>query len=592
MTELLIAAQMRAIEEAAMASGHVTGLQLMERAGRGIVAAVFEKWPALAPKDWNSATWDQATKEVGKTGLSTQGARAFPARGHAVILCGPGNNGGDGYVVARLLHEFGWDVEVMAFAGRGAMPPDAAENRRRWLELGGLVPLSETSFRAPHPDRGQAFADIYVDALFGAGLSRPLAGEARAILHHMSGIDGDDYPSRTVAVDAPSGLCLDSGRQLRAGDTPAFGRAAALTVTFDLPKAGHFLADGPRLCGEIAVKDIGIETWRVLETRAAPPQGDRGAIGAQRRARLHLVMPTPLVPDTRTSLNHRFGASLIKSDPAAHKYSHGHALVLAGTMGATGAARLAARAALRVGAGLVTLGAPGSALMECAVHSTAVMVRRAGTPDDLSACLEDPRINAVCLGPGFGIARAGEHLPGLLEAVARSRTLRAVLDADALTALAERPEVLAGLNGDIVLTPHMGEFARLFPEIGARLSANAEKGPAYSKVDAVRDAAASCGAVVLLKGPDTVIADARGLAALHAAQYDRAAPWLATAGSGDVLAGLITGLLARGFGAMDAAAKGAWLHAECARAFGAGLISEDLPEMLPRVLRAISVEAP
>lgn len=276
---------------------------------------------------------------------------------------------------------------------------------------------------------------------------------------------------------------------------------------------------------------------------------------------------------------------------AGHKFSHGHALILTGGVGKTGAARLAARGALRVGAGLVTLGAPGSAVMEVASQITALMLQRIGTPEELAEALQDTRINALCLGPGLGVALARALVPVALGdggQIAHPTHRAIVLDADALTAFGDDPAVLfTMLHGACVLTPHSGEFARLFPDIAARLAAPAIKGPAYSKVDAARDAAARAGCVVLLKGPDTVIAAPDGQCSVNAAVYDRAAPWLATAGSGDVLAGFITGLLARRFAPMQAAEAGAWLHAECARAFGPGLIAEDLPEALPGVLRAV-----
>ncbi len=274
--------------------------------------------------------------------------------------------------------------------------------------------------------------------------------------------------------------------------------------------------------------------------------------------------------------------------PAGHKFDHGHALVLSGGAGHTGAARLAARGALRVGAGLVTLGVPPAAQLEVAAQITAIMLERITDADALAAKLDDDRVNALCLGPGLGL---GERAAGLVDAALDFGQLHvswsAVFDADALTLIASDPSRMAALNEACVLTPHGGEFARLFPDIADRYAAAPTHGPAYSKVDATRDAARHCGAVVLFKGPDTVIAHPDGRANVHAAVYDRQAPWLATAGAGDVLAGFITGLLARGFDPMTAASVAAWLHVECARAFGPGLIAEDLPETLPQVLRGL-----
>lgn len=276
--------------------------------------------------------------------------------------------------------------------------------------------------------------------------------------------------------------------------------------------------------------------------------------------------------------------------PAGHKFTHGHALVLSGGPGRTGAARLAARGALRVGAGLVTLGVPPAAQMEVAGQVTAIMLGRVKDAAALAATLDDDRITALCLGPGLGL---DDRAAALVEAVLATVHLRAarsvVFDADALTLMAAAPARLAALTDRCVLTPHAGEFARLFPAIARRLAAVPDQGPAYSKVDATRDAARQSGAVVLFKGPDTVIAHPDGRVCVHAAAYDRAAPWLATAGSGDVLAGVTTGLLARNFEPLQACETAAWLHVECARAFGAGLIAEDLPEMLPQVLRGLGV---
>lgn len=270
---------------------------------------------------------------------------------------------------------------------------------------------------------------------------------------------------------------------------------------------------------------------------------------------------------------------------SAHKYSHGHALILSGGAGKTGAARLAARGALRIGAGVVTLGVPPSAEQEVACQITALMLTRIEGAQGLTAALRDSRVSALCLGPGLGLERARELTPVVLGVNAPRAT---VLDADALTAFEDAPKTLfAMLHEGCVLTPHAGEFARLFPDLAKKLAAPASKGPAFSKVDATRAAAERAGCVVLYKGPDTVIAAPDGRCSINSAHYDRAAPWLATAGSGDVLAGFITGLLARGMAPMQAVETAAWLHVECARAFGPGLIAEDLPEVLPIVLRAL-----
>ncbi len=545
MTELLTAAQMRAIEAAAIASGQVTGLELMERAGRGVVEAIFEEWPEL---------------------------RATSHR--AVVLCGPGNNGGDGFVVARLLKEWGWAVEVFLYGDPERLPPDARVNYERWKGMGEVCPLGgcETPLFQ---------AEVLVDALFGTGLKRPLAGLERVTgaiydaQHNLFCGPRSPGVDCVVAVDLPSGTCSDSGRWLAGDEHDEF--VADLTVTFGQMKLAHVL--DPWRMGKVVVADIGVGSagWRQ----------DVGPVARLAAPRVH---------------------DLGKEE--AHKYAHGHALILSGPSGRGGAARLAARGALRIGAGLVTLGCPEDAVVENAARLDAIMLREVEDGEALGGLLKDRRINVVALGPGLGLddratdlvaAALRWHLPDGLPLIDADdaqvdRRIRkhghrpaCVLDADALTILARAPGLMAMLHPACVLTPHAGEFARLFPDIASKLSQPATEGPAYSKVDATREAAARAGCVVLYKGPDTVIADPSGRCSINSARYDRAAPWLATAGSGDVLAGFITGLLARGFAPMDAAEAAAWLHVECARTFGPGLIAEDLPEQLPAVFRGLGL---
>ncbi|WP_297774683.1 NAD(P)H-hydrate dehydratase [uncultured Roseovarius sp.] len=497
---ILTAAQMRAEETAAIESGITTGCALMERAGQGLLDAILNRWPDLA---------------------------AVPHR--AAVLCGPGNNGGDGFVVARLMKARGWQVSVFLLGSAEQLPPDARANYDRWHAGDDVAPLDAAR---------DAQADVYVDALFGTGLTRPLEG------HALSWAQGG-CRGRVVAVDLPSGLCGDSGRVL--------GTAAVradLTVTFHRAKCGHYLDAGPQHCGRLSLVDIGLP--------------DRSVEGATHR----VARPC---------------SDVSKKDDYGHKYSSGHALVLSGGAGATGAARLAARGALRVGAGVVTLGVPPSAQLEVSTQITALMLRRISAPDDLAGSLKDRRITALCLGPGLGQARARALVPVALHA---PHAPGVVLDADALTAYAEVPEILFDmLHQDCVLTPHAGEFGRLFPDLAEGVTGDAVKGPARSKLDATKEAAHRAGCVVLLKGPDTVIAAPDGRCVIHAACYDDAVPWLATAGAGDVLAGFIAGLMARDMTSWQATQSAAWLHAACARVFGPGLIAEDLPEALPRVLR-------
>lgn len=524
-TDILTTAQMRAIESAAIASGQVTGLELMERAGAAVAGQIRLRWPTP---------------------------------GRVTVLCGPGNNGGDGYVIARHLQQAGWRVRVLGM--KNTPGPDAARMKRLWAEIGPILPLTEDELSRP----GES-SDVYVDAIFGTGLTRPPDGEIAHILGHLGGSGGDwgYFGARLVAVDCPSGLCLDSGCFIGNTREPGeFDLHVRLTVAFHSPKPGHLLNRGPACCGDLVIADIGLSKWRHLQWRRqfgeTPRGGTSAAIGTATKQQL-----------AKNSVGQ------------AHKFSHGHALILAGDPGQGGAARLSARAALRVGAGLVTICPPAPAQVGYAGPPDALMHRPADDGADLRVLLQDRRINALCLGPGAGIDRASALLPALL-----SSRRPAVLDADALTALATSPDLMDALHPDCVLTPHLGEFARLFPDLATQLAAPPLRGPAYSRLDAARDAASRCGAVVLLKGPDTVIAAPDCRPTIHSA-FD--VPWLATAGSGDVLAGLITGLLARGLKALDAAATGAWLHAAAARRFGPGLIADDLPDQIPGVFRDLGL---
>jgi len=539
MINLLTAAQMRAIELAAIESGDVTGLTLMERAGRGVVEAIFEEWPDLKHSSYR-----------------------------AVVLCGPGNNGGDGFVVARLLKEWGWEVEVYLYGDAENLPPDARRNYDRWCALGNVAPVSRDMRRwngAYWDDRDVA---LVIDALFGTGLTRPIEGALSDLIAALCLYEFATGGARRVAVDIPSGLDSDSGRVLGAAID------ADLTVTFHSMKLGHALSDGPGLCRRTVVKDIGIKPG----TGAFAPKFTEGegagwtVGGAAARPAQDRIWPVAFVGE---------GCGSLLGKKQGNKFSHGHALVLSGPSGKGGAARLAARGALRIGAGLVTVGCPPGALAENAAQLNAIMLTPVHDAQALARVLEDTRINALCLGPGLGVNEDSAHLvAGVLES--RRKT---VLDADALTLIAASPALFGMLHENCVMTPHAGEFARLFPDLADRLNAPPVKGPAYSKVEATRAAAKHAGCVVLFKGADTVIGAPNGQCALHAAAYGRAAPWLATAGSGDVLAGFITGLMARGQAPVLAAQTAAWAHVECALSFGPGLIAEDLAEQLPALLR-------
>ncbi len=483
---LLTCAEMAAADRFAMAAG-TSGERLMEAAGAAV---------------------------------ARETARAFP-EGPIVVLCGPGNNGGDGFVAARLLATSGRSVRLALLGDAARLTGDAALNAGRWT--GPVEPVSVAALDD---------AAVVIDGLFGAGLTRPLEGLARAV---VESIDARQIPC--VAIDVPSGVSGDTGAIL--GAAPR----CMMTVTFFRPKPGHFLLPGLDKVGRLVVADIGIP-----------------------EAALDAVAPRQFLNDPALWLA-KFPWPRIDS----HKYARGHLLVYGGRL-STGAARLGARAALRIGAGLVTVACHRSVMPIYAADTAAVMTRVADDPDGFAALLEDPRRNVVLIGPGAGVH--DDTQLAVLSALGHGRC--AVLDADALTAFADDPALLfASINSPVVMTPHDGEFARLFAVAG-------------DKMTRARIAATRSGASMLLKGADTVIAAPRGAVAINA----NAPPELATAGAGDVLAGLIGGLLAQGMSPFDAACAAAWLHGECAAAIGPGLIADDLPEMLPSVLRRLKAEAP
>ncbi len=440
--------------------------------------------------------------------------------GRIAVLAGPGNNGGDGFVAARLLAEAGFGVTVHLVGDRAALKGDAGLMARRWT---GPVVDAARNF-------GEG-ADLIIDALFGAGLDRPVEGPA------AEAVDGANESGVPIlAVDLPSGVDGASGAIL--------GRAimARETVTFFRRKPGHLLLPGRILAGRVSLADIGIDAACLRAIRPHTFHNNPG-----------LWQPALPIP----------GAD-------GHKYDRGHALVVSGPLTGTGAARLAARGALRAGAGLVTVASPADAIIANASHLTAIMLVRLYEAEGLAEILADRRKNAVVLGPALGV---GAPTAAMVVAALES-TAAVVLDADGLTSFAGDPDTLFAAitrrDQPVVLTPHDGEFARLFPQFA----------DAPSKLDRARQAAAHSGAVVVLKGPDTVVAAPDGLAAIA----DNAPAYLATAGAGDVLAGIIGGLLAQGMPPLEAATAAVWLHGAAAAAFGPGLISEDLPEMLPRVI--------
>jgi len=479
---VLTTSAMAAVDRAAIAGG-IPGIVLMEAAGRAITRAIVDRFP--------------------------------PCR--VLVLAGPGNNGGDGYVVARRLQAAGWPVAVAAFGDRDRLRGDAALAAARWP--GPVRPLDEA------PDLP---GELVVDALFGAGLDRPLDDDLAKTLERCTA-----GRRHIVAVDVPSGVDGNTGA-VSAG-TPR----AALTVTFCRPKPGHLLQPAAGLMGEIVCADIGIPD-------AAVEAHDVG-----------LRVNTPA----------EWAHLLPERTAVAHKYRFGHALIIGGGAAQTGAASMAALAAARSGAGLVTVAAPREALAVYAAREASLMTRPLDTAGDLDRLLAERRYAAILFGPAAGL---GPRTTAIVERLlAAGRPL--VLDADALTALgrlrgdAARPQPLPAAT---VLTPHDGEFGRLSAATGDRLHRALE-------------AAAAFGCTVLLKGSDSVVA-ADGRARLN----PRAPGNLATAGTGDVLAGMITGLVAQGLEPFDAAAAAAWLHGVAAAACPTPMLATDLLPQLPRALAA------
>jgi len=482
---LLMPQQMAEADRLAIAGG-TPGIALMENAGRAVANAVSRRWP---PRP-------------------------------LVVLCGPGNNGGDGFVAARILAERGWPVRVALLGTAAALRGDAATAAGQWE--GPVAPLAPAALDG---------AALVVDGIFGAGLARPVDGVARAV---VEAVGERELP--VVAIDVPSGVDGASGEIL--GVAPQ----AAVTVTFFRMKPGHLLLPGRGLCGETVLEQIGIPDT-VLER-----------IG----------------PDTAANNPGWWLGSYPRPGLESHKYTRGHALVAGGAV-MTGAARLAARAAARLGAGLVTVAAPRAAFPIYAAALTGVIVDPAGDLDEFRALLSDARRNAALIGPGAGIGAETRHKTLAILGAGKP----AVLDADALTSFSEDPETLfAAIRAPCVMTPHAGEFARLFDAAG-------------SKPERARRAARQSGAVILLKGADTVIAAPDGRVAINV----NAPPQLATAGSGDVLAGMVLGLLAQGMEPFAAGAAAAWVHGAAGSRSGPGLVAEDLVDAIPSVLGGLADQA-
>ncbi|PKP80769.1 MAG: bifunctional ADP-dependent NAD(P)H-hydrate dehydratase/NAD(P)H-hydrate epimerase [Alphaproteobacteria bacterium HGW-Alphaproteobacteria-18] len=474
---ILTPQEMLAAEQAVIDTG-TERFTLMHRAGEAVAEFVHTHWPD----------------------------------GSIQVLCGPGGNGGDGFIAAAKLAKFWRKVEVFCTHPVSELTGDTARAASEWD--GPVHKLEDALNSQP---------DLVLDALYGAGLTRPLEGPA-AMLALRGG--------RVISVDVPSGIDGYTGKPLG----PAF--QAEATITFAALRPAHVLLPGSAFSGPVMVADIGVP----LQT----------ALAENSPALWHSQMPQP-----------GFGV---------HKYQRGHLKVVSGGPWNTGAARLTAKAGLRAGAGLVTMLSPPDAAGVHAAHLTAIMLAPFVTPDDLAAYAA--RSTAMVIGPAAGVTDATRaNVEALLKGPARL-----LLDADALTVFGEDPDALfKQLRPTDILTPHDGEFARLFGDLLATSD---------NKVQAARAAAAKAGCVILLKGADTVIAQPDGNALVNT----HATRWLATAGSGDVLAGIIAGFMAQGVDTFVAAAIGCWLHGEAGRRVGAGLIAEDIEMQLPFILSALHGE--
>ena len=482
--------EMGRVDLAAIANGPFDGVALMTRAGSAVAKAILERFPSAVRID---------------------------------VLCGPGNNGGDGYVAAEILRQSGIDVRLW-FDGEPRAGSDAAVAAANYHgvrdDLGGYAPLENS---------------VVIDALFGAGLARPVEGTAFSALQKVA---ASALP--VVAVDLPSGVSGATGQVM--GIAPR----ATLTITFVRKKPGHLLYPGRACCGDVVVADIGIRDEFVVTQQSTCVENG---------PRLWL-------------------AHFPHLDDETYKYRRGHVGVFSGGPSSTGAARMSAIAAARIGAGAVTLLSPPSALAVNATHLTSIILRRSDGVDDLHRFMDERVPGALVIGPALGLHDNARDIVKAIGEMPGEEGPAVVFDADALTLIAnEAIGHFDWLTANAVLTPHEGEFRRLFPDLVT----------VESKLERARLAARRVGGIIVYKGPDTVIAAPDGRAAINS----NGSPLLATAGSGDVLAGMIGGLAAQAMPVFEAACAGVWLHGEAARLFGPGLIAEDLPAMLPKALAGL-----
>jgi ADP-dependent NAD(P)H-hydrate dehydratase / NAD(P)H-hydrate epimerase len=517
--DLVTAAEMRTLDRLTIERYGTPGHVLMERAGRGATEALLACLPRL--------------RRAGR---------------RAVIVAGKGNNGGDGFVIARLLRRRGVRTEVVLLGRAAAVGGDAARMLRAYRT--GRAPLHEIEDGAHLGVLARALdgADVVVDAIFGTGLDKPVRGlHAEAIeLINASGVP-------VFAVDIPSGLNADTGMPM--------GTAiqAEATATFGFAKLGQALYPGVRHCGRLAVVDIGIAAAAIA---AHPPSA----------ALLDAAAVARLVPARQ---------------PDAHKGDCGHVLVIAGSFGKTGAAQLAARAAARVGAGLVTVVAPVSLYSIYAAGVREAMTE--ALPDDDGRIRFDAaRLQAlsagktaVVIGPGVGTHSGAEETVRWLLA---NLDMPIVVDADAITVLARDPAALRSSRAQALLTPHPGEMSRLLATDTAAVQAD--------RAGVARRFASEQRCTLVLKGARSVIADAGGRIWVNPTGN----PGMASGGMGDVLSGVLGGLLAQGLSTSEAACLGVYLHGAVADRIAAdgqiGLLASDIADGLRVGLGTLAAARP
>ncbi|PHR58034.1 MAG: bifunctional ADP-dependent NAD(P)H-hydrate dehydratase/NAD(P)H-hydrate epimerase [Robiginitomaculum sp.] len=472
-----------ALDQVAEDAG-VCGFQLMENAGNGMGRIIMARF---APKN-------------------------------ACIVCGPGANGGDGYVVAKYLFEQGCAVSLLSLSPPN--PNTVAAQMEARLPAG-----VQREVKTIPTD-----CEIIIDCMFGAGLDRPIIARPAVLIEQVNA-----HPAPVIAADLPSGI---NGDRAQPG-TPSI--IAAMTITFEVLKLAHVLEPARSQCGEIVVIDIGFPAGTIDQVEPIAVQNHPS-----------LWPQIPVIPDM-----------------LSHKHNRGRLLVDCGGPLQSGAARLAARAGLRIGAGWVTLCGTEDAMQVCANHETSIVlsVRQQGEP--IAEVMRSQTPDCVLLGPAGGV---GEAMKRQVLDLLQTGTAT-VLDADALTSFAEHPQdLLEACHAKTVLLPHEGEFRRLFADLTTKTG---------NKISRVKAAAQRAGCTVLLKGADSVMADADGRVVVNT----HTSSWLATLGTGDVLAGMVAGLMAQGQGGFDALCAAVWLHGELGRQLGAGLIAEDLPGAIPAMLQ-------